>query len=107
MSFAPPPLWTRRSMVLLAGAGIASLGRLNATGGDFWDKKPPSQWDSEQIEKLLNKSPWAKEVTAQMIPGERDSSDSSRGGIGGGGYPGGGGGGYPGGGMGGPRIGMG
>ncbi|HEY2016926.1 MAG TPA: hypothetical protein VGH38_25655 [Bryobacteraceae bacterium] len=88
-------------MLLVAGSGIAAWGRLYATTGDFWDKKPPSEWDSEQIEKLMHKSPWAKEVTAQMAPGERDNSSGY---PNGGGYPGGGGGG---GGMGGPRVGMG
>jgi hypothetical protein len=107
MSLGNSPRFTRRGALLIVGSGMASWGRLYATSGDFWDKKPPSQWDAEQIEKLLHKSPWAKEVTAQLVPGEHEPGDESRGG---GGYPGGGnpGGGYPGGGgMGGPRIGMG
>ena len=97
---------TRRSALLLAGSAIAPWGRLYAsTTGDFWNKKDPSQWDPEQIDKLLHKSPWAREVTAQLAPGERPSGYP---GGGGGGYPGGGGGGYPGGGGGGyPRGGLG
>ena len=87
-----PRILTRRSALLLAGSGMATWGRLYASTGDFWDKKAPSQWDAEEIEKLLHKSPWAKEVTAQTAPGQ-----------GGGGSAGGG----RGGGMGGPRIGIG
>jgi hypothetical protein len=85
-----PRILTRRGALLLAGSGIVSLGRLYA--GDFWDKKPPSQWDADEIEKLLHKSPWAKEVTAQNAPGEGGYGSGSPGrrGQGGGGYPGGG-----------------
>jgi hypothetical protein len=84
---------TRRELFVLAGAGTAGWGRLYASGSEFWDKKPPSEWSSEEIGKLTTKSPWAKQVSAQVSA------------EGGGGYGGQGGGG--GGGMGGPRIGMG
>jgi len=85
---------SRRGILRLAGgAGIASLGRLYASG-DFWNKKDPSEWTGAEIDQLTNKSPWAKELT---ITGP--AQGSNRGGYGGGGgYPGGGGGGYPGGG---------
>jgi len=88
-----PRIFTRRTALWIAGSGIVSLGRLDAA--DFWGKKAPPEWDSEEIEKMLHKSPWAKEVTAQMAPGEGGQGS---------GYPNGGG--YPGGG-GGPRGGMG
>jgi hypothetical protein len=110
---------SRRSVLLLAAAGATGWGRLYAAAG-FWNKKPPSEWTSEEIDTLLTKSPWAKEVTAQGSPGDRPGG-STGGGNTGGGYPGGGGGGYPpgggypgggggypgGGGMGRPRIGIG
>ncbi len=32
--------------------------------GDPWEDKPPSKWSSEDINKLLAKSPWVKGVTA-------------------------------------------
>lgn len=82
---------TRREVFALAGAGAAGSSRLYAFGPEFWDKKPPSEWTSEEIGKLTTKSPWAKQVTAQ-VPAD-----------GGGARPGSGGGG----GMGGPRIGVG
>ena len=100
-----PTILTRRRAFLLAGAGIASWGRLFAAGSEFWNKKAPSEWSPEEVDKLLSKSPWAKEVTAQYVPGEDGDRQSGGGypggrGGGGGGYPGGGGGGggYPGGG---------
>ncbi|HLK64804.1 MAG TPA: hypothetical protein VKU19_15270 [Bryobacteraceae bacterium] len=57
---------TRRSVLLLAGAGVA----FGATGPEFWDKKPPSEWTTEEIDRLITKSPWAKEVNAEYIPHE-------------------------------------
>jgi hypothetical protein len=92
--------WTRRGMLMLAGAGVVALGRLEASGSEFWNKKDPSEWTTDEIDRLITKSPWAKEVSAQY-------SDTRGGSSNGGSYPGGGGGGYPGGGMGGPRIGIG
>jgi hypothetical protein len=94
-----PWILSRRSALTLAGACLVSWDNLYAS--EFWDKKDPSQWTGEEIDRLTTKSPWAKSVTAQYAPGE------SRGGYGqgspnGGGYPRGGGGG-----MGGPTIGIG
>ncbi|HYW44435.1 MAG TPA: hypothetical protein VE959_16350 [Bryobacteraceae bacterium] len=105
-----PLILTRRALVL-AGCGIAAWRPLDAAGsGEFWDKKEPSQWSSEEIARLTTKSPWAKEVSATVVPGEEGRGENQGGGYpNGGGYPGGGypGGGYPGGGMGYPRGGMG
>jgi hypothetical protein len=88
---------TRRNLLLLTGAGVAALRPLAAANSDFWDKKPPSEWSSDEIDRLLTRSPWAKEVTAQYAPGQAPSGgypDST-------GYPGGGGGGRSTGGIGG------
>ncbi len=96
---------TRRDALLLAGSIWIGSTRLHASSGDFWNKKPPSEWSADEVSRLLNKSPWAKEVTAQYTGGAgRQGGGGQGGGYPGGGYPGGG---YPGGGMGGPRIGIG
>jgi hypothetical protein len=83
---------TRRHVLTLAAAGVAGLPRLYASG-DVWNKKPPADWTSEDIDRLLTKSPWAKEVAADYAPGEGggygDGGGTQRTG---GGYPGGGGG---------------
>jgi hypothetical protein len=107
---------TRRRMLLLAaGVGVPSWCRLYAGDSEFWNKKDPSEWSREEIDKLTNKSPWAKEVAAST-PQYTDGSNGGAGTGGGTGYPGGGGTGYPGGGgtgypggggMGGGRGGMG
>jgi hypothetical protein len=86
-----------------AGAGMTAWHRAYAFSSDFWNKKDPSQWSREEIDRLTTKSPWAKEVSAEYSPGEGGGMGGPRSGGGaGGGWPGGGGGG---GGMGGPRIG--
>jgi hypothetical protein len=94
-------LLTRRRVFLLAGAGVASWLPLGAATVDFWNKKPPADWSTEEIDRLITKSPWAKPVKAQYAPGDEPSRDDGGypGGTNtGGGYPGGGnpGGGYPG-----------
>lgn len=87
---------TRRSALkLAAGAGVAAWFRLDAAGPDFWNKKPPAEWSTDEIQRLTTRSPWAREVTA--------SSSVSEGGRAGGGM----GGPQTGGGLGRPRIGIG
>jgi hypothetical protein len=57
---------TRRGALKLAGAaGVVGGTRLYAANQDFWNKKEPSEWSSQEIDQLTTKSPWAKEVTAQ------------------------------------------
>jgi hypothetical protein len=90
--------FTRRGLLMLvSGAYLRSGFRLYAAESEFWNKKDPSQWSSDEIEKLKTKSPWAKPVSISV----RQSGNG-----GGSGYPGGGGG-YPGGGMGGGGMGRG
>ena len=57
---------TRRGVLKLAAAGVSSLGRLEASDGDFWNRKPPNQWTPEEIQILLNHSPWAKPVRGRF-----------------------------------------
>ena len=92
---------TRRGVLgIIAGARAA---RLYAFGSDFWNKKDPPEWTSEEIAQLTSKSPWAKEVSASAPAqgGYGQGGGSRRGG--GMGIPGIGGGGMGGGGMGGGR----
>ena len=105
---------TRRGALLLAsGAAAQSWMRLYAGSSDFWNKKDPGEWSSDEIDKLVTRSPWAKEVTVSAAAMNRGfggggggNGDPGVGGGGGGSYPGGPGGGtqnypiggYPGGG---------
>ena len=46
-----------------------ACGRLYASGPEFWDTKDPAQWTSEEVDRLMTKSPWAKEVSASEQSG--------------------------------------
>jgi hypothetical protein len=37
---------------------------------EFWNEKKPTDWTSEEIEQLLNKSPWAKEAAVSYYGGQ-------------------------------------
>ena len=98
---------TRRGLLILA-AGAPAF-QLYGGSSDFWNKKDPAEWSSDEIDKLVTKSPWAKQVTASSAELSRPyGGDGGTGfppaGGSGGGYPGGG---YPGGGGMGGRGGMG
>jgi len=97
------PGLTRRGLLMLA-AGAQASWRLHAGSSDFWNKKEPAEWSSEEIDKLVTKSPWARQVNAFSAAMSRPygGGGGSGGGVGdpgigggGGSYPGGGGTGYP------------
>jgi hypothetical protein len=83
------PGLTRRGLLMLAGgAGVGSQLRLYAASSDFWNKKEPAEWSSEEIDKLVTKSPWAKQVNASSPAmsrgyGNSGGSGGSGGGMGG------------------------
>ena len=74
----------------------------------FWKEAAYSDWSEKEVMRMLNKSPWAKEMTVSlqrrqgvtrttMRTGRRDGPNASGRGFGGGGVRGGGGGGFGGG----------
>src|SRR5690242_15562166 len=107
---------TRRDAIRVALGIPAAIGVIPAwafAAKEFWETKPPSEWSSEEADRMLTKSPWAKEAAVSYNGGPRGFGDGdgttgrrrgTGGGIGGGGIGGGGsGGGGIGGGM--PGIG--
>ncbi len=88
------PGFTRRGLLLLvSGAGAQSWFRLYAGSSDFWNKKEPAEWSSDEIDKLVTKSPWAKELTVSstsLSRGYNNGGGAGDPGVGGGGYPSGG-----------------
>jgi hypothetical protein len=62
-----------RRLFLLAGASMATLPRISGAPIEFWNKKPPSEWTRDEIDRLITKSPWAKEANAQSAAGEANS----------------------------------
>lgn len=76
---------------------------LIAFAADVWNSKDPAEWTSQDAQKILNDSPWARQVSVSFDRGQSGYGDGLPGRAGRGGMGGmGGGGGVPGGGMGGP-----
>jgi len=99
-------VFSRRGWLsFLAGAGASAWNRVYARPTDFWNKKPPAEWSSDEIDRLITSSPWAKQVSAEGGAYERGGSRGGAGDPTGGGTPGGTR--SPRGGMGGPNIGIG
>lgn len=72
-----------RRRILAAGC-VAAAGKLMAKDNEFWNHKEPADWATDEIDRLITRSPWAKEVSATESQGAHT----------GGGYPGGQGGGH-------------
>jgi hypothetical protein len=68
---------TRRYAIRLAGVAIAPWSVIRAfAASDFWNTKDPDAWTSDEITKLLKKSPWAKEVTGERTTTQKNTSSS-------------------------------
>src|SRR5579884_1841990 len=59
--------FSRRTLLALAtGAGVSVFCPVSAWAkSEFWNQKDPSQWTAEEINQILTKSPWAKQVDTQ------------------------------------------
>ncbi len=72
----------RAGLVFLVGAAVL----LAAT--DFWEKKAPEDWTSEEVETILTDSPWAQAASISFV-GDKSQPIGGRSGRGGGiGFPG-------------------
>jgi hypothetical protein len=80
---------TRRIVVLAAlGAGLV-LAAWAFAPGEFWNDKQPSDWSDKDVQRLLTKSPWAKEASVEFDFSAMGGPDGGPGPMGGG-MPGGG-----------------
>ncbi len=90
---------SRRGLLIAIGGALTAPSGLYAFSDDFWNKKDPGEWTSEEKDKLTTKSPWAKEVAGSVTPagGQRGygGGGGGGGGMGGGRRSGGRGGGIP------------
>ncbi len=77
----------KQLLLVLTAAGLA----VSVWADDFWGKMPFKEWSDKQVGKILNNSPWAKEVAAAFNMEGGGSADGSRGGGRRGGRGGGGG----------------
>src|SRR5438046_2775168 len=55
---------TRRNCIL-SGLGAALSARISGAA-EFWNSKEPAEWSEEDISRVLNRSPWAKDTTLPL-----------------------------------------
>jgi hypothetical protein len=53
---------TRRSAVLM-GLGLGGAALLPAWAKEFWNEKKAADWTDDEVQQMLNKSPWAKDAS--------------------------------------------
>ena len=59
---------SRRGWLAMAAGALASWSPVYGYAGqEFWNKKDPDQWSPDEIKKLVTRSPWAKEVSAEKV----------------------------------------
>ncbi len=60
---------TRRNAILALalGSGFVAWG---LPPGDFWNDKQPGEWAEKDVQRLLTKSPWAKDATVELNFGD-------------------------------------
>jgi hypothetical protein len=60
-------MMTRRTALwLMAGAPLTAAPALAAAPREFWNEKEPSQWSPQEIEQMLNDSPWARRASISL-----------------------------------------
>lgn len=53
----------RQTNWLIIGGSLLSVPRFPLLAAAFWEKKEPSAWSGDDIQKLLTQPPWAQQVT--------------------------------------------
>lgn len=62
------PLPRRNFLALPLISPFISMPLMAFGKGDFWERKQPSDWTDEEVQRLLTKSPWSKEAILAMDP---------------------------------------
>jgi len=58
---------TRRTALwLMAGTPLAPAPGWAAAAREFWNEKEPSRWTPEEVEQMVNDSPWAKRASISL-----------------------------------------
>ena len=71
--------FTRRTVLLLGStAAVGSWVPLIAKESKFWETKDPSEWSADEIDRLITRSPWAKEVKVAIAQPDFDGGASRR-----------------------------
>jgi hypothetical protein len=67
------------------------MGAAALYAAEVWNAKDPAQWSDQDVNRILNDSPWAKQVNVSAGGPVAQRQRGGGGRMGGGGYPGGGG----------------
>src|SRR5579872_5497243 len=82
---------TRRSAIRFAlgvPAISAAIPAWAFSSKEFWESKPSSEWNAEEVERMITKSPWAKDASVTYnggpggLGGNGGGMGRSRGGLG-------------------------
>ena len=66
---------SRREWLAMAAGAVASWSPVYGFAGkEFWNTKDPDQWSADEIRRLVTRSPWAKEVTAETSKAKKSTS---------------------------------
>ena len=66
---------SRRGWLAMAAGAFASWVPLYGFADkDFWNTKDPAEWNSDEIKRLVTRSPWAKQVAAEKVTKKSQSS---------------------------------
>src|SRR5579863_3724243 len=68
---------TRRDAIRVAlgiPAGLSAIPAWAFAAKEFWETKPASEWSSEEVDRMLTKSPWAKEAVVSYNGGRGASA---------------------------------
>ncbi len=57
------------AIALGAAGALGATSALGATPKEFWDEKPPENWSKDEIDLLLNNSPWAQKAAVNFNGG--------------------------------------
>lgn len=57
-----------KQIVTLVGFAALCLSSVTAFPSDDWKSKDPQAWDQKDVQKILNDSPWAKQLQFGMAP---------------------------------------
>jgi hypothetical protein len=72
---------TRRRF-LVYSSGLSTLVPITSFAGETWVDRKPLEWSPQDVQTILNQSPWVKEVKLEMSLAEGDTGNvASLGGI--------------------------
>jgi hypothetical protein len=72
----------RAWFAVAAGWAVSWRTLYGFAGKEFWDAKEPADWSSDEIKKLLTKSPWAHETSGERTStSKKNASDFPQTGV--------------------------